>query len=177
MNICNSVAILCNSVNTYLINFCKSHIVFSMKLTINTSDNFIEPEIIVNCRCINEYIEKVINSIKSLDMKITGRKDGCEYILEIADIVYIENIEKRTFLYTLSDTYESPFRLYELEVKLVSLDFLKASRYCLVNMKYIKSIEMELNSRLIITMPRDIKLIVSRQYASEIKQKLESYHV
>jgi DNA-binding LytR/AlgR family response regulator len=110
-------------------------------------------------------------------MKITGRKDGCEYILEIADIVYIENTEKRTFLYTLSDTYESPFRLYELEVKLVSLDFLKASRYCLVNMKYIKSIEMELNSRLIITMPRDIKLIVSRQYASEIKQKLESYNV
>ena len=148
-----------------------------MKLTINTDDIFIEPEIIVNCRYINEYIEKIINSIKSLDMKITGHKDGCEYILEIVDILYIENIEKHTFLYTLSDTYESSYRLYELEDKLVSLDFIKVSRYCLVNMKYIKSIEMEFNSRLILTMPRDIKLIVSRQYATEIKRKLEAYHV
>jgi DNA-binding LytR/AlgR family response regulator len=109
-------------------------------------------------------------------MKITGRKEGRNYILNLADIIYIESIDKRTFLYTLTETFETFFRLYELEAKLAALDFLRVSRNCLINVNHIKSIETELNSRLILTMPRDIKLIVSRQYASAVKQKLEAYY-
>jgi DNA-binding LytR/AlgR family response regulator len=148
-----------------------------MKLTINADDRYAETEIIVNCSHMGDDIEKLLAAIRVLDMKITGRKDGREYILEMADIIYIESIDKRTFLYTLKDTYESAFRLYELETKLVPLDFLRASRNCLINVNHIQSIETEFNSRLILTMPREIKLIVSRQYAAEVKQKLEAYHV
>jgi len=148
-----------------------------MKLTINADDRYTETEIIVNCNRMSDDTEKLLASIRMFDMKITGRKGGKQHILEIAEIVYIESIDKRTFLYTLTDTYESPSRLYELEAKLLPLDFLRVSRNCLININHIKSIEAELNSRLILTMPGDIKLIVSRQYASAVKQKLEVYHV
>ena len=148
-----------------------------MKLTINADDHYTETEIIVNCNRMSDDMEKLLAAIRVFDMKITGRKDGREYVLELADLVYIESIDKRTFLYTLKDSYESPFRLYELEAKLVNLDFLRVSRNCLINVNHIQSIETEFNSRLILTMPRDIKLIVSRQYASGVKQKLEAYHV
>ena len=149
----------------------------NMKLTINAGDRYTETEIIVNCNRMSDDIEKLLAAIRVFDMKISGRKDGRDYILEINGITYIESIDKRTFLYTMADTYESPFRLYELEAKLVSLDFLRVNRNCLINVNHIQSIEAELNSRLILTMPRDIKLIVSRQYASAVKQKLEAYHV
>jgi DNA-binding LytR/AlgR family response regulator len=148
-----------------------------MKLTINADDRYTETEIIVNCNRMSDDIEKLLATIRVFDMKINGRKDGRDYILEIADIIYIESIDKRTFLYTLKDNYESPFRLYELEAKLVAMDFLRVSRNCIINVNHIQSIETELNSRLILTMPGEIKLIVSRQYASEVKQKLEAYHV
>jgi len=148
-----------------------------MKLIVNTDEHCTETVVSVNCQYISDDIEKLLALIKMLDMKISGRKDGRDYFLDIADIVYIENTDRRNFLYTLTDTYEIQSKLYELETKLIAMDFIRANRNCLVNINHIKSIETELNSRLILTMPKDIKLIVSRQYASEVKQKLEGYHV
>ena len=111
-----------------------------------------------------------------LDMKLTGRKDGRQYILEAADIMYIESTDKRTFMYTTSDVFESPFRLYELEAKLADGDFLRASKNCIFNINHIKSITPDFDRRLIVVMEKDIKLIVSRQYSQAVKQKLEEYN-
>jgi DNA-binding LytR/AlgR family response regulator len=149
----------------------------NMKLTINIDEHYTETEITVNCSKMNDEINKMIASIQMADMKIPGRKNGCEHILEIADIIFIESVDKRTLLYTFTDSYENSFKLYELEAKLIHRGFLRASKNCLVNINFINSIETESNSRLILTMPKSIKLIVSRQYAAEIKQKLESQYV
>lgn len=147
-----------------------------MKISINTDNCFTETEIIINCSQINDDIEKLLAALRIQDMKLTGRKDGRQYILETADIVYIESTDKRTFLYTSTDVYESPFRLYELEAKLAGGDYLRASKNCLFNINHIQSIEPDLDRRLILTMEKGIKLVVSRQYSAIVKQKLEAYN-
>ena len=148
-----------------------------MKITINADDRYTETEIMVNCSRMSDDIEKILASIRMHDMKITGYKEGKQCILEISDILYIESIDKRSFFYTLTDTYECPFKLYELETKLAERHFIRVSKNCIININHIKFIESELNSRLILTMPRDIKLLVSRQYASAVKHILEVYYV
>ncbi|MDR0442898.1 MAG: LytTR family transcriptional regulator DNA-binding domain-containing protein [Treponema sp.] len=147
-----------------------------MKITINTDGRHAETEIIVNCSRVNDDIEKLLAAIRMLDMKLTGRKDGRQYVLDAADIMYIESTDKRTFLYTVTDVYESAFKLYELEEKLKVSDFLRASKSCLFNISHIQSIEPDLDRRLILTMERGIKLMVSRQYSAEVKQKLEAFN-
>ena len=147
-----------------------------MKITINADNQYTDTEIIVNCPRMNDEIEKVIAALRMLDMKLSGRKDGRQYILDAADIMYIDSTDKRTFIYTLSGAFESPFRLYELEEKLIDNDFLRASKNCIFNINYIQSIEPDLDRRLIVTMEKDIKLVVSRQYSAAIKQKLEVYN-
>ncbi|MDR0877890.1 MAG: LytTR family transcriptional regulator DNA-binding domain-containing protein, partial [Treponema sp.] len=62
------------------------------------------------------------------------------------------------------------------EAKLADRDFLRASKTCLFNINHIQSIEPDLDRRIILTMPRGIKLMVSRQYSGIVKQKLEGYH-
>jgi DNA-binding LytR/AlgR family response regulator len=148
-----------------------------MKLAINIDERYTETEIVVNCSQMSDEVNKLVASIQIFDMKIAGRKDSREHILDIVDIMYIESIDKRTLLYTLTDSYENSFKLYELEAKLEPRGFLRVSKNCLVNINFITSIETESNSRLILTMPRDIQLIVSRLYATEIKQKLEAQYV
>jgi len=148
-----------------------------MKLTINVDEHYTGTEVTVNCNKMNDEISKLIASIQIFDMKIAGRKDGKEYILEIADIIYIESIDKHTILYTFADSYENSFKLYELEAKLLPKGFLRASKNCLVNINFVSSIEAESNSKLILTMPKGIELIVSRLYATEIKQRLEAQYV
>lgn len=120
----------------------------SMKLTINVDEQYSETEITVSCNKMSDEINKLIASIQIFDMKIAGFKDGREYILEITDITYIESIDKRTIIYTSTDSYENSFRLYELEAKLEHRGFLRISNNCLVNINFINSIETESNSRL-----------------------------
>ena len=147
-----------------------------MKININTDDRYAETEITINCSRMGDDIEKLLAAIRMLDLKLTGRKDGRQHILDAADIIYIESTDKRTFLYTLADVYESPFKLYELEAKLADRDFLRASKNCLFNVYHIESIEPDLDRRLILTMAKGLKLIVSRQYSAGVKQKLEAYN-
>ncbi len=109
-------------------------------------------------------------------MKLTGRKDGRQYILEAADVIYIDSIDKRTFLYTSNGVYESSLKLYELEAKLADRDFIRANKNSLFNINHILSIMPDFDRRLILSMTGDIKLIVSRQYAAAVKEKLEAYY-
>jgi len=147
-----------------------------MKIIINTDERYKEIEIIVNCNRMSDDIDKLLVAIRLLDMKLTGRKDGRQHILEAADVVYIESVEKHVFLYTLNGVYESTLKLYELEAKLADRDFIRASKNCLFNISNVQSIEPDLDRRLILTMTGDIKLIVSRQYATAVKEKLEAYY-
>ena len=147
-----------------------------MKLTINTDERYAETEITVNCRQMSDDIEKLLSAIRILDMKLTGRKDGRQHILEASDIVYIESTDKRSFIYTLNDVFESPLKLYELEAKLVDRDFLRASKNCLFNIRHIQSIEPDLDRRLTLTMERGFVVVVSRQFSGLVKKKLEARH-
>jgi len=147
-----------------------------MKITINTDSLYTETEVIVNCNRLSDDIEKILAALRILDLKLTGRKNGRQFIIEARDVMYIESTDKRTFIYTLTDVYESSFRLYELEAKLNAGDFLRASKNCIFNINHIQSIEPDLDRRLILIMEKDIKIGVSRQYAAAVKQKLESYN-
>ena len=87
-------------------------------------------------------------------------------------MIYIEAVDKRTFLYTRGEVYETPMRLYELEDGLRDLDFFRAGRSVIVNFRKIKSIRPELGGRMLVTMDNDEQVYVSRQYAGELKDKL-----
>ena len=147
-----------------------------MKITINTDSRFTETEVVINCYRLSDEIEKILAALRITDLKLTGRKDEQKYIIEAADVMYIESTDKRTFIYTINDIYESPLKLYELEAKLGNEDFLRANKSCIFNINHIQSIEPDIDRRLILTMEKDIKLIVSRQYSAAVKQKLEAYN-
>lgn len=147
-----------------------------MKITINTDERYSETEIILNCNRINDEVEKLIAVIKVFDMKFAGKKDGEQFYIDPSQIIYIESIDKRTFFYTLTDVYESPYRLYELEEKIINQNFLRASKNCLFNIIHIQSLKSDLEQRLQLTMTGKIKIIVSRQYSGAVKEKLEVFY-
>lgn len=147
-----------------------------MKINITTDDQCTETEVTIKCNRLNDDIEKLLTAIRMLDMKLTGYKNGKQYILEASDIIYIESIDKHTFLYTQNDIYECSFRLYEMEAKLYDKDFLRAGKNCIFNINHVLSIEPDIDRRLILTMDKGVKIVVSRQYSATVKQKLEVYN-
>ncbi len=106
------------------------------------------------------------------DRKLTGHLGNQTYILDVGQILYIDTVEKRTFLYTDTEVYETPLRLYELEERLESCDFFRASKSSIINFNQIQSLKSEFGGTMQVTMTNGECLNVSRQYAKTIKEKL-----
>jgi len=143
-----------------------------MKIKVNVDPDYKETEIIINCGQISADLEKVIASLRVLDLKLTGMKNNQTYILDAATVLYIDTTDKKTFIYTEADVYESSLRLYELEENLSASDFFRAGKSSIINFNKIKSLKSDIDGRLTVTMENNERLVVSRQYASFIKNKL-----
>ena len=128
---------------------------------------------VIRCGKVDREVEQIIAAMQAIGGKITGFKDGESYKLDAAEILYIEAVERKTFLYTENEIYESDKRLYMLENEVRGRSFFRASKAIIINLRRARSIRPEIGSRLILTMDNGEKIVVSRQYAGIIKNVLE----
>lgn len=143
-----------------------------MKIHINEDSALLETEITINCNHISSDVERIISRLRVLDLKLTGKKDNQTFILDAANVLYIDTVDRKTFFYTKNEVYETDLRLYELEEQLASLDFIRANKSCIINFNQINSIKADIDGKLLVTMSNKEKLFVSRQYAQTVKTKL-----
>ena len=143
-----------------------------MKISININPDNPETEISVSCPSLTPEVEKLISMIRVMDSKLTVKKDGEVFLLEIGDILYLEAMERKCFVYTDSSVYESEAKLYELEQQLAASGFFRVSKSTLICLKHIKSLRADLNHRIRITMDNGEQLIASRMYADELRERL-----
>ena len=144
----------------------------SVKISINVDPELTDTEIIINCGSLTAETESIIAALRMADNQLTVIKDGETHILDISKIAYIETVDRRTFVYTETDCYESKLKLYEMVEKLCSGNFLRISKSCIVRLKYIRSLKADLDRRIRITLENGEQLIASRQYADELKKRL-----
>ncbi len=143
-----------------------------MKISININENTADTEVVINSSSLTPEIERIVATLRILDQQITAVRDGETYILDVAKIVYVESVDRKTFVYTEEDCYESGLKLYEIEEQLCKSGFLRISKACLVHLKFIRSLKAELNRKIRLTLENGEQIIVSRQYADELKQRL-----
>ncbi len=143
-----------------------------MKITVNQDPVFEEIEVIINCKEEDASVRKIVSAIKSMDVRIQGFLGNEAFQLEPEEILYIESVDRRTFLYTEKQVYETRLRLYGLEEVLQGRTFFRASKAVIINLKRVRSLRPELGSRLLLTMDNNEKIVVSRQYARNIKTAL-----
>ena len=106
------------------------------------------------------------------DARLTGEKDGETCILDADDVLYIDTVDRGTFLYTVEGVYETRLRLYELEEQLAGWDFIRVSKSAIVNFDRVKSLRPDLGGRLRLTMTNGEVVVANRQYVPAIKAKL-----
>ena len=144
-----------------------------MKVTINEHPDITETEVVIHCNRVDGAVERIISAVQTANGKMVGSKEGTMYQLDLSGILYIETVNRKTFLYTEHEIYESEKRLYMLENELRGTSFFRASKAIIINLCKVHSIRPEIGSRLILTMDSGEKIVVSRQYAGIIKDVLE----
>ncbi len=143
-----------------------------MKLSIEEREDLPETEVIIRCCRTDPQILKMIATLRAFDQKLTGLRDGRTFLLDAKDVLYIDTADKKTFLYTAKEVYETPLRLYELEERLAAQDFFRASKSSVVNFNAIRSLRPDFGGRMELTMENGERLNVSRQYVPVIREKL-----
>lgn len=132
-----------------------------------------EMEVLIRCPRADGEAQKLLALLRAMDgQKLTGERGGQTFLLEPASVLYIDTVDKRTFLYTEDGEYETPLRLYELEERLAPEDFFRAGKSLLVNFNAIESLRPDLGGRLRLTMRGGEAVYVSRQYAAGLKKRL-----
>lgn len=151
----------------------------SVDIIIQEDQDVQEPLLVLHCKkadsgvlALAETLRAVCGAEKLRAQKLTGWRDGQAYPLDPGQVLYIDTVDKRTFLYTREGVYETSLRLYELEERLRERDFFRASKSALVNFNAIQSLRPDLGGRLRLTMRGGEALYVSRQYAPELKRRL-----
>lgn len=143
-----------------------------MKIEINIDERIEDTHIMISCKTLTPEIEKVLAAIRMLDKQLVVTKGEETILLDVYQVVYIEAVDRKTFVYTRQDVYETTFRLYELEQQLEDCGFFRASKSCIIQLKFVKSLKTDLNRRIRVTLENGEQIIVSRQYAELLKERL-----
>ncbi|MCI9402131.1 MAG: LytTR family transcriptional regulator [Oscillospiraceae bacterium] len=143
-----------------------------MKVTVEEHPELEETEVVVRCRRLDPQISRLLELLRLSDARLVGEKEGQTCILEEDRVLYIDTVDRGTFLYTADGVYESRLRLYELEEQLAPREFLRVSKSAIVNFDQVKSLRPDFGGRLLLTMSNGEVVVANRQYVPAIKKKL-----
>ena len=126
----------------------------------------------IGCHRKDERVDEIIRFIRSREGILKGTKEDRQYSLALPDILYIEAVDEKTFIYLEKDCYESTRRLYEFDEALSSRNFARISKSVIVNLMKITSIRPSLNGRFSCVLTNGEQVIISRKYVPDIREKL-----
>lgn len=131
-----------------------------------------ELEVLIKYASMNKDVERITTLLQSVDTRIKCNLDGSEKLVNVADIYYIESVDKKTFVYGEKSVYRTESRLYQLAEELAHLGFVQISKSCILNINILDSIKTLVNSRMEATLINGERLYVTRKYLDNIKQAL-----
>lgn len=143
-----------------------------MKIEIDIDEKYDDTEIVIHAKKLTADIEKIVSLMRVINMQISVNSKDETFLLDIGKILYIEAVDRKTFVYTESETYESDLKLYEMEQELLEHDFLRVSKQTIVNIRMIKSLKADIDRKIRVTLKNDEQIIVSRMYSDELRRKL-----
>ena len=143
-----------------------------MKIEIDIDEKYDDTEIVIHAKKLTADIEKMVSLMRVVNMQIGVNRGDETFLLDTGKILYIEAVDRKTFVYTESETYESDLKLYEMEQELLEHDFLRVSKQTIVNIRMIKSLKADIDRKIRVTLKNDEQIIVSRMYSDELRRKL-----
>ena len=143
-----------------------------MKIEIDIDEKYPDTEVVIRANKLDSDVERLVAMMRMVNMQIGVRKNDETYLLDVEKILYIETVERKTFVYTSDETYESDLKLYEIEQELLERDFFRISKQSIVNIRMIKSLKFDINRKIRITLRNDEQIVVSRMYSDELRRKL-----
>ena len=126
----------------------------------------------IHCKDVTNEVSRLERHIKRFNCYISATEDGEKLNVAIDAILYIESVDKKTFIYTTNRVLLTDKRLYELEELLDKRDFFRCSKSTIIHLNKVTRLKPEINRNIIATLENDENVVISRRYTSELKALL-----
>lgn len=126
----------------------------------------------IHCRDITDEVTRLERHIVNFKSFIPAKCDGENVNISYGDILYIESVDKKTFIYTETKVCTTEKRLYELEEILDPEDFFRCSKSMIVHLNKVTALKPEITRNILATLANGEVIIVSRRYATQLKTLL-----
>ena len=132
-----------------------------------------EDEVIIRYRELSQEMEQLLQYLRQPRRKLVGIKDGLQTVIEISQILYIESVDGRTFVYTVEDVLRIEHTLSQLEGMLNGVNFFRCSKSMILNIDKVSALRSLACNRIDATMVNGEHIMISRTYASDFRKRLK----
>ena len=142
-----------------------------MKVEVQKVANAEEESALIKTAEVTENIQYAIDVLENNCRSLPVMREGETLMVRTDKIYYAESVDKRSYVYTKENCYETKLRLYEMEEQF-NANFFRCSKALIVNLRKIKSVRSEINGRMMAELLNGEEIVISRSYVKDLKRKL-----
>ncbi|MFP3886118.1 LytTR family DNA-binding domain-containing protein [Priestia filamentosa] len=148
-----------------------------MKVNIKIIDKLREESCTFYIHKVTSFVADIISTLEnnpdSYLIAQSTQKNEQEKI-SYAIIFYLEYLERKVFIYTKKNIFETKRPLYRLEQELPNY-FIRISKAVIINIHFLKKFSVKPNGNLEALLSNEEKVVVSRKYVPSLKKALSDY--
>ncbi len=143
-----------------------------MKYTI-TQVNEGEDELTLRYQKVTPEVERVLNFMNNEQIKLVGLSDNMKTIIEPNEILYLESVDGKLFVYTQKDVLRIDYTLSQMSQILNDINFFRCSKSMIINIDKVRCLKSLPSNRIDATMCNGEHVMINRTFASDFRKRLK----
>ncbi len=144
-----------------------------MQLEVKIDRSYNEPKVIILTASMTEEVNSILNKLSGQTPQIiSGSKDNKIEVIEQENLIRIYASSGKVLAVTHKGEYELRLRLYEIEERLPSHQFVRISNSEIINLKKVNSFDFSFTGTICVKLTSGTVTYVSRRYVAKLKKIL-----
>ena len=131
-----------------------------------------EESIVIRYKEPNPTVNKIIGILEGGDGKLWGRTDSGSVSIKLDDVLYLESVDDKLFVYTTTDVARLDGSLNSFMSDVADDNFFRCSESMIINIGKVKALKSLSSNRIDATMEGGEHIMISRRYAAEFRKLL-----
>lgn len=132
-----------------------------------------EESVVIRYKDLSPKINKIIDVLNGDDSKLRGKTDEGEVFFSPDDILYLESVDDKVFVYTPDKIMRIEGSLNSFMAAISDESFFRCSKSMIINIGRVEALKSLSSNRIDATMEGGEHIIISRRYASEFRRLLK----
>lgn len=144
-----------------------------MKVEIILDETCERPQVKIYTKAVTEEVEKIRDALTAVGIeKIVGQKDDEVFLMDYDDTLRIYAQDKSVYAVAGGEIYRLRLSLAACEDRLRAHRFLRISRFDIINLDYVKKLDLSFTGTIAVEMKNGDVVYVSRRNLRAFKEAL-----